>query len=238
MTALAPNSVVPLPLPPDELLHETVEAFRQGGDALVSDLVELGGLQAGSAVLEIGSGVGRTAHALWRHGHTGAYLGLDDEPAFVDWCEEVLTPATDGRLEFTDLEDGAFPVSATVIDVVLVPSMLAHALPHEAERCLAELGRVLKPGCRALAQLLVLDETWAEAVQAGHAGLSMGHKVADGVLCHDADEPRLAVGYSAAWLQRVALAAGLRLHGVRPGTWAGRQGVEAGPLDLLVLERA
>jgi SAM-dependent methyltransferase len=64
---------VELPLPPAELrfMGEDDERFAAIGDGIVVDMIELCALRADAAVLDIGSGYGRVAHALARRGFEG-----------------------------------------------------------------------------------------------------------------------------------------------------------------------
>jgi SAM-dependent methyltransferase len=86
-----------LPLPPAELrfMNEDDEAFAAIGDAIVLDMIELCALSADSAVLDVGSGYGRVAHALARREFEGVYLGLEILPRHVTWCQGEISAAAE-----------------------------------------------------------------------------------------------------------------------------------------------
>ena len=156
-------------MPPMELrfMAEDDEQFNDIGDMIVVDMIELCALRADASVLDIGSGYGRVAHALWRREFEGDYLGLEILRRQVDWCAAEITPASGGSLRFEHLdvrntrynpggtmaaEEATFAAAADAsIDVAVLTSVFTHMYPAEVERYLHELARVLRPGARALA---------------------------------------------------------------------------------------
>ncbi|HET8756638.1 MAG TPA: class I SAM-dependent methyltransferase, partial [Solirubrobacteraceae bacterium] len=181
-----------LPMPPMELrfMAEDDERFTAIGDMIVVDMIELCALRADANVLDVGSGYGRVAHALWRREFAGDYLGLEILRRQVDWCAAEITPASGGRLRFAHLdvrntrynpggataaEDVTFDVADAAVDVAVLTSVFTHMYAAEIERYLGELARVLRPGGRALATFFALDETWREAQLAGRGALPMTH---------------------------------------------------------------
>jgi SAM-dependent methyltransferase len=244
---------VALPLPPPELrfMGEDDERFAAIGDDIVVDMIELCALRADAAVLDIGSGYGRVAHALARRGFEGAYLGLEILPRHVGWCSEHLTPASGGRYEFAHLdvrngrynptgsmaaEEATFDVATGSVDVAVLTSVFTHMYPAEVERYLAELRRVLRPGGRALTTFFALDDTWREAQLAGRVPMPMTHVLDASCRYHNADDPLHAIGFTPAWIRGAVARAGLHVYAVRLGTWCGRPGA-LGYQDTFVLER-
>jgi SAM-dependent methyltransferase len=242
-----------LPMPPMELrfMAEDDEKFNAIGDGIVVDMIELCALRADAAVLDVGSGYGRVAHALWRREFEGAYLGLEILKRQVDWCSAEITPASDGRLRFAHLDvrntrynpDGALPaeevsfaVADASVDVAVLTSVFTHMYPAEIRRYMHELARVLAPGARALTTFFALDETWREAQLAGRGGLPMTHALDAHCRYHNADDPLHAIGYTPAWIRDAVGDAGLRVFATRLGGWCGRR-AGMGYQDTLVLER-
>jgi SAM-dependent methyltransferase len=232
-------------------MAEDDEKFNAIGDGIVVDMIELCALRADANVLDIGSGYGRVAHALWRRDFEGDYLGLEILRRHVDWCSAEITPASDGRLRFQHLdvrnsrynptgamaaEDASFDVADASVDVAVLTSVFTHMYPAEIERYLAELARVLRPGGRALTTFFALDETWREAQLAGRGGLPMTHVLDPHVRYHNADDPLHALGYTPAWIRRAVAAAGLRVFAVRLGGWCGRVAA-MGYQDTFILAR-
>ena len=244
---------VALPLPPNHLrfMNEDDERFAAIGDGIVADMIELCALRADAAVLDVGSGYGRVAHALARREFDGAYLGLEILPRHVGWCDEHITPASGGRYEFAHLdvrnerynptgsmaaEEATFDVASGSVDVAVLTSVFTHMYPAEIERYLAELARVLRPGGRALTTFFALDETWREAQLAGRVKMAMTHVLDASCRYHNADDPLHAIGFTPAWIRGAVARAGLCVFAVRLGTWCARPGA-LGYQDTFVLQR-
>jgi SAM-dependent methyltransferase len=233
-------------------MAEDDEKFNAIGDSIVVDMIELCALRADANVLDVGSGYGRVAHALWRREFEGDYLGLEILRRQVDWCSEQITPASDGRLRFAHLnvrnsrynpdgarpaEEATFDVVDASVDVAVLTSVFTHMYPAEIERYLHELARVLRPGGRALTTFFALDETWREAQLAGRGAIAMPHVLTPECRYHNADDPLHAIGYTPAWIRAAVAAAGLRIFAARLGGWCGRPAA-LGYQDTFVLERA
>lgn len=227
-----------LPLPPADLrfMGEDEEAFLAVGDELVRDLTDLCGLKVESSVLDVGSGYGRVAHALWRHGWRGDYLGLDILSRHVRWCQEMLTPSTNGHLRFRhmDVRNARYNPQGTVdtasvsfdheADVVVLASVFTHMYPNEVRHYLAEIGRSLVG--RAFVTFFCLDEDWEVALR---------HEVEPGCRYQTPEDPLHRIGYTPRWIHEEVDRAGLRVYATSPGRWNGRP-AGRGHQDAFVLE--
>jgi SAM-dependent methyltransferase len=226
--------------------------FLYKGDALVNDLREFAGLQNDSMVLDIGSGYGRVAHALWRSGYRGRYVGLEILERHVRWCETELAPLTDGRFLFRhhdvrnarynpkgeqEATEVRFELDDGTVDVAVLTSLFTHMYPQEVAHYLAELGRVLDPARgRALVTVFLLDETWEKAEAEGKSQFPMPHELDEASRFHDDSDPLHAIGYRPEWLAARCADAGLTLETLRLGMWCGRD-ASAALQDMLVLRR-
>jgi SAM-dependent methyltransferase len=242
-----------LPLPPAKLrfMREDDDEFRRIGDLIVEDMIELCALRADATVLDVGSGYGRVAHSLWRHGFEGSYLGLEILSRHVGWCSDTLTPASGGLFAFSHLDvrnerynpggsmaasEATFEVSDGAVDVAVLTSVFTHMYAVEIERYVAELARVLRPGGRALTTFFMLDETWLECELAGRsATLPMRFALDGSCRYHNPDDPLHAIGFTPTWIRSAVADAGLRIYALRPGTWCGRRAAH-GYQDTVVLE--
>jgi arsenite methyltransferase len=134
-------------VPPRRLDFVGHSDFAATGDEFLAHFVELGGLQPGERVLDVGCGAGMdTLVAAQMVGPTGHVTGIDMTPEML---AKARTAAGEMGLENVELvageaeqlpfEDGAFDVviSNGVID--LVP---------DKDAVFSELFRVLKPGGR------------------------------------------------------------------------------------------
>lgn len=231
-------------------MGEDDERFLAIGADLVADLIGLCGLREDSTVLDIGSGYGRVAHALWRQGHTGDYLGLDILPQHVGWCRQTITPFTENRMRFALLDiknarynpTGSIPADTVTfdirdgtIDVAVLTSVFTHMYPGEVRRYLGEVRRMLAPAGRALATFFALDDGWREVESIGRSALPMRHDLEPGVRYHDAGDPLHAIGYTPTWIHRSLADSGLRVYACALGDWCGRA-ASRGYQDTFILE--
>ena len=161
------------------------EVFTGGGDFLTVGLRyrelfgELGGLQPGHDVLEIGSGQGRMAIPLTDFlSSDGSYLGFDIVPEAVADCQARISSRFPnfGFLclplhndLYTDAGDDAasvaFPLPDESVDFAFATSVFTHMEPPAIERYLHEARRVVRPGGRFLATLFLMDEDARRASQ-------------------------------------------------------------------------
>jgi ubiquinone/menaquinone biosynthesis C-methylase UbiE len=118
-----------------------------------------------AAVLDVGSGIGRSAAALAEFlMPPGRYEGFDVVEKGVRWCQERITrDHPHFRFSFVPLHNDLynqakadastfrFPYQDAQFDVVFLFSVFTHMLPKEIEHYLKEIARVLKPGGKCLA---------------------------------------------------------------------------------------
>lgn len=240
------------PLVPPRRLRGTVgdTDFVATGEEIAALLAAHAGLTPDARVLDVGCGIGRVARALAaRLGPQGAYAGFDVSASAVAWCARRYA-RRHPRFGFTHLDvrnalynpDGAvaardvrFPYPDGDFDVAVAASVFTHLPADEADRYLAEAGRVLRPGGRLLATFFLLDDAARAAQSRGETALAFPHEHWPASFA-DAALPESAVAYDEAWV-RERLAA----HGLTPveplrGTWSGRAG-EAGFQDAIVATR-
>jgi SAM-dependent methyltransferase len=152
MTAVGPDN---LPLPPDELIVQTVGGLRMPADdrrrrffrggartaALMKDALERhGSLESCEAILDFGCGCGRVVRHL--HGLSARLYGCDRNPAMVAWCEAHLPFAA---FTVNDVEPD-LPYESGSFNLIYGLSVFTH-LPAELQvGWTEELSRVLTPG--------------------------------------------------------------------------------------------
>lgn len=221
--------------------------FVREGRKVRDLLVELGGLSPTDAVLEIGCGCGRNAHALAGWLEPGRYTGVDVEPVALEACQRSASLAAAGfRFAHLDVRnreynpEGAlsaksvrFSFEDASFDLVLLISVFTHMLPDDVAHYAGEVCRLLRPGGRALVTLFMLDH--------GRAGKRLSFPFELGACRHErADLPEIAVAYPSAFVRAAFERNGARPRGsAQLGTWrkAGpRADVDFGQ-DVLVFER-
>lgn len=136
--------------------------WRSGRLGQITDALEQGllfdvlGPVAGKTVLDVGCGDGALAFELARRG--AIVTGLDPDPAMIAAArrragiEGVQSRLVEGRAESLPFPDAAF-------DRVLATTVLCFV--RDAERAVAEMARVLKPGGRLVSGELGRWSLWA-----------------------------------------------------------------------------
>lgn len=120
----------------------------------VTDLRSLD-IPAGSRVLEVGCGNGKTLSALREMGCE--VVGMDFSEEAIKQCAR-LVPGIDvrqGDLLDMPFEDGSF-------DIVVMSHVLEHVLPEDMDRAVSEVGRVLVPGGLAYVRVFSMADMRSE----------------------------------------------------------------------------
>ncbi len=243
-----------LPIPPSSLRgtsdgHANEQMFVDQGDEFLGLFVEIGGLQPGDDVLDVGCGVGRMARPLAGYLGDGNYTGFDVVKEQVDWCRENITSQ---HPNFTFLHvdvanstyngsgaagaDGfRFPFDDASFDFVFLASVFTHMKPAEVENYLSEIARVLRPGGRSLI-------TWFLLTPERMAGMDKAVYQIDkaGIpdVYHIADEanPDHVVGYHEPYVRRQYEQAGMTIEEpIRWGFWSGTPGLSG--QDIVVAHK-
>jgi SAM-dependent methyltransferase len=136
-------------------------------------MVDLGGLEPDSSVLDIGCGLGRLAQPLKYYlGPDASYFGFDVVRENVEWCLQNIRDERE-RFGFFHVdvrhplynpggrigaEDITLPIAGETLDFVLMVSVFTHLSAAVTERYLSEVSRILLPGGRLFATFFVIDE--------------------------------------------------------------------------------
>jgi len=217
-------------VPPRRLDFAGHSDFVDTGDEFLAYFVELGGLQPGHAVLDVGCGMGRMARPLTGYlDSEGSYDGFDVNRDGVGWCRRRYARHANFHFQVADLynrrynprgahaaTDYRFPYGDASFDLVIATSVLTHLLESEAEHYLAEIERVLKPEGRALVTFFLLNDESRRLIKEGRSSLAFLDPD-DHVSVLDVDLPEEAVAYDEGWVRERVEAAD-----VRYGSWCGR----------------
>jgi SAM-dependent methyltransferase len=205
--------------------------YRAVGSAFRRLFAELGGLEPGHDVLDVGSGSGRMAYALgdWL---TGSYEGFDVMPEAVAWCRREITPRHPRfRFQLADIRserynpggtyeaaDYRFPYDDDSFDFAFLTSVFTHLQRPAVENYLSELARVLRPGGRCFATYFLMN---AEAVRlmGGHGGF--GFDQGDQLVA-DERVPERTVAFREVDVRAMHELHGLPIESVHYGSWCGR----------------
>jgi ubiquinone/menaquinone biosynthesis C-methylase UbiE len=239
------------PLPPRRLSFVGRGDFERTGDEYLGHFRELGGLQPGDRVLDMGCGIGRMAIPLMGYLEGGSYEGFDVGRAMIRWCSRELTPQ---RPEFrftwapvynqkynpfgtASAAEFRFPYEDACFDFVFATSLFTHLVRTETEHYLREAARVLRPGGACLLTFFLLDEHAEAEVAAGRASFDFRHPI-EGGFTSDPSQPEEAIAYRAGDLREMVAAVGLEVEEpIRFGLWSNHPGAPAGQ-DIVIARRA
>ena len=190
-------------------------------------------VQPGDSVLDIGSGIGRTAIPLTEYlSAKGQYEGFDVVEKGVIWCRTKITPAHP-NFTFTyvplnnDLYNNSelrateftFPYADQSFDKTFLFSVFTHMGIEEIAHYLTEINRVLVPGGRCLATFFTYDDD-SEAQVARKPKFSFPVR-GEGYRLMDANVTAANIAVHRNKLRGMIADAGLRLDAIVDGTWNG-----------------
>ncbi len=150
----------------------SAEDYLKQGQHQVQMLKEHAKLQPNHSVLDIGSGIGRTAIALTGFlNQKGSYDGFDVVERGVDWCNSRIHKENQNFNFkyiplFNDLYNTAtlkatefvFPYAENSIDVAFSFSVFTHMQIEEIQHYFNQIKRVLKPGGICFSTFFLYDD--------------------------------------------------------------------------------
>lgn len=247
---LGPDGLPPVPMM-NAIGSYGPEHFLGAMSALFPELVQRGNLTPAAHVLDIGCGCGRLALPFSYFLAEGRYYGIDVWPEGIAWCQEHITaraPGCDFRVleaannyyfqDFDGTKRNRFALAhipERSIDFVFAISVFTHLIAEDAAQYLGEIARVLRPdGVAYLTAFMIDAPFFAFVARTGdHRGVK---PVASGVYQAYAGSDFFC-GYAPERWAAMASAAGLRIVGVEPGTWAEKPGARVYQ-DTFILQTA
>jgi len=217
--------------------------YIESGLGLLQVLVSYAGLQAGSIMLDIGSGIGRLAVPLTKLiTPPGSYDGLEIVERGVRWCSTKITPGYPHfRFTHADIFNAEYNPGGTVkaaeyvlpyddasFDVVCLFSVFTHMLTADVERYVTEISRVLRPGGRLAATFIIINDETTKSMQAENGIYNFTYQEGpqwlfeEGMSC-----PELAVGYEEKYVRDLYASNGLDVSGLYLGQWSGQPATSA-----------
>jgi SAM-dependent methyltransferase len=218
--------------PPKGQIYIGSGDFLQQGQHHLDLLRHYLSLSPEATVLDVGSGIGRSAVALTAFLRPpGRYEGFDVVEKGVRWCQQRIS-RDHAHFRFTyvplhnDLYNATgqdatafrFPYPDAQFDAVFLFSVFTHMVPAEIGHYLQEISRVLRPGGQCLASFF----TYAEADQDWIADPSRAFNFPVDHGDHRLMHPQVKsanVALSQTLLARLAREANLRIAQQVPGYW-------------------
>lgn len=185
-------------------------------------------------VLDIGSGIGRTAISLVEYLSAQArYEGFDVVKSGVDWCNKKIgrdfpnfnftyVPLfndlyNNSKAKATDFE---FPYKAAEFDKVFSFSVFTHMMVDEIEHYLKEIQRVMKDDGSALATFFLYDETDEDQIATQGFGFPVK---GDGFRLMNSKVTSGNIAIHKEKLNQMMAAAGLEVTRIADGFWKGAE---------------
>jgi SAM-dependent methyltransferase len=209
--------------------------YRLTAERNLAAFRELGGLEPGSAVLDIGCGSGRLAAAFARYlVPPGRYEGFDPAPGPVAWCQAHITPrAPHVRFTCADVRslryhpEGSvspvayrFPYPDASFDLVTAASVYTHMLPDEIVRYVTETARVLRPGGRSVSTFCLWNAANRDQLERGATDPALPHAWGESFV-RDLRDPAAFIAQPESLVRVLLAKAGLRLvEPIRFGGWS------------------
>ncbi len=201
---------------------------------ILADHIDLKGTDS---VLDIGSGIGRTALPLTKILKQGKYEGFDVVKKGVDWCKKNIT-SEHPNFNFTfvslhnDLyntyekkgEDFIFPYPENNFDKVFLFSVFTHIKCSEIAHYLKEIKRVMKDDGKCLATFFLYDENYRDENQ--DPSFSFPFEYSEGYRLMDKKVPSANIALSQKLLNKLVDEAELEIVKIEFGYWNGRTAKE------------
>ena len=169
------NSLVP----PKGLIFTGSGNYLETGETFLSYFIKYGQITPESAILDIGSGIGRMAVPFTDFlSKKGSYEGFDIVKKGVDWCTKnissgfpnfnfKLIPLKNDLYNHSTNEKAAdlkFPYKDEQFDFAFLTSVFTHMMPDAIDNYLTEIHRVLKKDKIGFATFFILDEKSKKAM--------------------------------------------------------------------------
>ncbi|MBK1703176.1 class I SAM-dependent methyltransferase [Halochromatium glycolicum] len=181
-----------------------------------------GSVSLDSIIVDVGSGVGRSAVALrdFRYHDarfTGHYFGFDVDAEMVDWCQRNFPS---DRFTFTqvDVPNRLYNESGTNqrallnigdaagrVDFIFSQSLLTHLLEDDVRHNLSEAHRLLRPGGVLAMTFFCMEDLKERNLLGGRWRFQ--HRVGDAYV-ENPKHPEAAVGYQRQWMLDACRGAG------------------------------
>lgn len=223
-------------VPPRRMIFIGTGHYKATGDEFLRYFIQFGDITPQSAVLDVGSGIGRMALPLTSYlSPQGRYEGFDIDAHGIRWCQKNFTPRFPNfNFQCADIYNKmynprgkvvstgyVFPYPGDSFDFVFLTSVFTHMFPDDVSHYISEISRVLKPGGRVLATFFLSNEESRRLVESGKSVLDLSHEV-DGYFTVNPDLPEGAISLRESFVRDSHEKYGLQIETIKYGNWCGR----------------
>jgi len=210
--------------------------FVKAGEAIRDQLIELGGLQPGHRVLDVGCGIGRVAVPLTDFlDDRGSYEGFDIVKSAIKWCHKKIHSRypnfcfthIDLKNDLYNLgtdreaKDFVFPYPDGEFDLVFLTSVFTHMVLADVDNYLEQIHRVLKPGGVCFATFFMINED-TKALMENGGKFRFNTELEHHYLFH-ARVKEANVAYDEKFLvNEMIVSKGFKMDQIHYGFWPGR----------------
>ncbi len=200
------------------------------------ELLERFGFNAGSSILDIGSGYGKLAYGILdRFDFHGRYVGLDILPAHVRWCQEnISSQLPQFRFERIDVYNDRynpqgsniaagfrFQLPEASFEFCVLFSVFTHMYGPDIQSYLAEVSRLLQPDGIGIATFFLFDEERLRNLETHSGGLTMQYALNEYTRYHNPQDKLHAIAFDRDWTRRMIQTSGFEVLEMSDGHWAG-----------------
>lgn len=225
--------------------------FIAQGQTHLKYLTSLSKIQAHHTVLDVGSGMGRTAVALCSFlSEQGSYYGFDIMEKGIDWCRkkigkdfpnfhfEHVKLGNDLYNEYSNnASNFRFPYQDEQFDIIFSFSVFTHMLPDEIQNYLKEIHRTLKEDGQCLCSFFLYDQETTARMKASQRKFNFTiEKTNYRLMSEKVKSANVALDKN--FLRKAAALSGLEIIHTLEGYWSGDQTGQNDFQDIVVFEKA
>lgn len=224
----------------NEIIPNKGDIFIGSGDFVLQGenqlklLKEYAKIQENGTILDVGSGIGRTAVALKKYlSKDGVYDGFDVVEKGVVWCQKNISnvhpnftfkyiPLNNDLYYITEnkADKFTFPYQSNFYDTVFLFSVFTHMQPLEVQNYLNEISRVLKPGGKCLATFFYYNSE-NEAFISANNGEFIFPFLKEGYRLMNEKVPSANIAFEENNLKKMIQISGLEIAQQIDGEWKG-----------------
>jgi SAM-dependent methyltransferase len=245
ITSKRPESVTPKGNIPESNVN-----FEKDNRIYLTYFQQLCGLEPHHVVLDVGCGIGGIAIPLTHFlNEKGSYEGFDISKNDIDWCNKNISEKhpnfyfqysgldkhPNKTVDKTDACHFIFPYDDAKFDFVCLISLFTHLMPAEIENYITEISRVMKPGATALLSLFIINCESEDMMIKKPTQMNFPYNKGFYRL-HSLQVENKQVAYDEEWLLEKLSFAGLKMEGIKYGSWCGRNS-DFDHRDLLICRK-